>query len=66
MAITVSHQLVSQEQENFQRLVDYTDLAGLPEIWTRAAKNFGNLTALCDRHSKPNVELTFQIGRAHV
>ncbi|MEM6503580.1 MAG: AMP-binding protein [Cyanobacteria bacterium P01_C01_bin.89] len=60
MAITVSHQLVSQEQENFQRLVDYTDLAGLPEIWTRAAKNFGNLTALCDRHSKPNVELTFQ------
>ena len=58
--MTVSHHLVPQEDANFQRLVDYTDLAGLPEIWTRAVKEFGNLTALCDRHSKPEIELTFQ------
>ncbi|MGD1849713.1 MAG: hypothetical protein ACFCBU_03610 [Cyanophyceae cyanobacterium] len=49
--MTVSHHLVPQEDANFQRLVDYTDLAGLPEIWTRAVKEVGNLTALCDRHS---------------
>ncbi len=58
--MTVSHHLVPEEQANFARLVDYSDLAGLPEIWPRAAEKFGGLTALCDRHSTPQLELTFK------
>ena len=58
--MTVSHQLAPEEKANFARLVNYTDLAGVPEIWPRAAKEFGGLTALCDRHSEPQLELTFK------
>ena len=58
--MTVSHHLVPAEQANFARLVDYSDLAGVPEVWPRAAEKFGGLTALCDLHSTPQLELTFK------
>ena len=38
---------------------EYASLKSLPEIWAIAAEKFGEITALHDPHSKPEVKLTF-------
>ncbi|MBD2388293.1 AMP-dependent synthetase/ligase [Cylindrospermum sp. FACHB-282] len=42
-----------------QRLVDYTNVESLPEIWPIAAKEFGNQVALRNPHAKPEVVITY-------
>jgi long-chain acyl-CoA synthetase len=39
--------------------VDYSGIQALPEIWSIAAHRFGDVVALQDAYSKPNVTLTF-------
>jgi long-chain acyl-CoA synthetase len=39
--------------------VDYSGIQALPEIWPIAAHRFGDVVALQDTYSKPNVTLTF-------
>jgi long-chain acyl-CoA synthetase len=39
--------------------VDYASLNSLPEIWTLAAKQFGEIVALHDPHAKPETILTY-------
>ena len=48
-----------RESLALQSLVDYTKVESLPEIWTLAAKKFGNIVALHNPHSKPEVKITY-------
>ncbi len=40
-------------------LIDYSSIQSLPEIWSIAAKKFGNIVALKDPHAKPEVSITY-------
>jgi long-chain acyl-CoA synthetase len=42
-----------------ERLTDYSSVNSLAEIWSLTAKNFGDIVALHDPHSKPEVKLTY-------
>ncbi|MBD2354393.1 long-chain fatty acid--CoA ligase [Tolypothrix sp. FACHB-123] len=48
-----------RERLSLKRLVDYTNLNSIPEIWPVAAKVFGNTVALHDPHSKPEVVMNY-------
>ena len=48
-----------QESLALQSLIDYTNVETLPEIWTLAARQFGNIVALHNPHSKPEVKITY-------
>ncbi len=48
-----------RERLALQSLVDYTNVESLPEIWTLAARKFGNIVALHNPHSKPEVKITY-------
>ncbi len=52
-------QMTKRENDNLRRLVDYSSVQCLPEIWTLAAKRFDNIIALKDPHAKPEVTLTY-------
>jgi long-chain acyl-CoA synthetase len=48
-----------QESLSIQRLVDYTNVESLPEIWPLAAKQFGDIVALHNPHANPEVKITY-------
>ncbi|MEH2433714.1 MAG: long-chain fatty acid--CoA ligase [Nostoc sp.] len=48
-----------QEREALKRLVDYTNVESLPEIWPLAAQKFGDVVALRNPHAKPEVAITY-------
>ncbi|MGH1394022.1 MAG: AMP-dependent synthetase/ligase [Trichormus sp.] len=48
-----------QESLSLQRLVDYSQLESLSEIWPLAAKQFGNIVALHNPHAQPEVKITY-------
>ncbi|MBC1222651.1 AMP-binding protein [Nostoc sp. UCD121] len=48
-----------QEREALKRLVDYTNVESLPEIWPLAAQQFGNIVALRSPHAKPEIVITY-------
>ncbi len=55
--------LTKRESQELQRLVDYSNVVSLPEIWSLAAKRFGDIVALHNPHSKPEVVITYsQLG----
>lgn len=43
-----------------KKLIDYTNVESLPEIWSKTVTNFGEITALDNPHSKPQIKLTYQ------
>lgn len=51
--------MTKQERDNLSRLVDYSQIQSLPEIWPIAAKQFKNVVALKNPHAKPEVVLTY-------
>ncbi|MEA5507645.1 long-chain fatty acid--CoA ligase [Halotia wernerae UHCC 0503] len=51
--------ITKRESQELQRLVDYINVDLLPDIWPLAAKRFGNITALCNPHAKPEVVITY-------
>ncbi|BAY63747.1 AMP-dependent synthetase and ligase [Calothrix brevissima NIES-22] len=51
--------ITERERLLLKRLVDYTNLNAIPEIWPIAAKAFGNTVALKDPHSKPAVVINY-------
>ncbi|MEO3704614.1 AMP-dependent synthetase/ligase [Trichormus azollae] len=51
--------VTEQEYRELERLVDYTNVDSLPEIWPLAAKKFGNTVALHNPHAKPEVKITY-------
>ncbi|MCC5662525.1 AMP-binding protein [Nostoc sp. CHAB 5784] len=48
-----------QERQALKRLVDYTNVESLPEIWPLAAGRFGDVVALRNPHVKPEVAITY-------
>ncbi|MEH1943452.1 MAG: long-chain fatty acid--CoA ligase [Nostoc sp.] len=48
-----------QERQALKRLVDYTNVESLPEIWPLAAGRFGDVVALRNPHAKPEVAITY-------
>lgn len=51
--------ITEQERQGLRRLVDYSKIQSLPEIWSLAAQRFGDIVVLRDPHAKPEVILTF-------
>lgn len=52
-------QLSERERANLRRAADYSSVNSLPEIWHLAANRFGDIVALHDPHSDPEVVLTY-------
>ncbi|MBD2504653.1 AMP-dependent synthetase/ligase [Anabaena azotica] len=52
--------LSKADSQEILRLVDYTNIQSLPEIWPIAAKRFSDTVALYNPHAKPPVEITYQ------
>ena len=48
-----------REKLALQGLVDYTNIESLPEIWPLAAREFGNIIALHNPHSQPELKITY-------
>ncbi|WP_375468804.1 AMP-dependent synthetase/ligase [uncultured Nostoc sp.] len=48
-----------RERQALKRLVDYTNVESLPEIWPLAAQRFGDVVALRSPHAKPEVVITY-------
>ncbi len=53
------YQVTEQERSNLNRLVDYTSVQSLPEIWSLAAQRFGETVALNNPHVNPEVVITY-------
>lgn len=51
--------VTEREYRALQSLADYTNVESLPEIWTLAARKFGNIVALHNPHAKPEVKITY-------
>jgi long-chain acyl-CoA synthetase len=51
--------MTQQERDNLSRLVDYSHVQSLPEIWPVVAKQFETVVALKNPHAKPEVVLTY-------
>ncbi|MBH8553973.1 long-chain fatty acid--CoA ligase [Nostocaceae cyanobacterium CENA357] len=52
-------QITKRESQELQRLVNYTNVDLLPDIWPLAAKRFGDIVALRNPHAKPEVVITY-------
>ena len=48
-----------REKLALQGLVDYTNVESLPEIWPLAARELGNIIALHNPHSQPELKITY-------
>ncbi|MHC5614876.1 MAG: AMP-dependent synthetase/ligase [Nostoc sp.] len=48
-----------RERQALKRLVDYTNVESLPEIWPLAAQQFGDVIALRSPHAKPEVVISY-------
>lgn len=51
--------ITKRESQELQKLVDYSNVISLPEIWPLAAKKFGDVVALHNPHTKPEVRITY-------
>ena len=48
-----------RESQELQRMADYTNVLLLPEVWPLAAKKFGDIVALHNPNSNPEVKITY-------
>ncbi|MEH2070725.1 MAG: AMP-binding protein [Nostoc sp.] len=48
-----------RERQALKKLVDYTNVESLPEIWPLAAEKFGDVVALHNPHAKPEIVITY-------
>lgn len=58
-AASFSLNLTERERRNLERLVDYSSVQSLPEIWAIAQQKFGQAVALKNPHAKPEVVITY-------
>ncbi|TAD74973.1 MAG: long-chain fatty acid--CoA ligase [Oscillatoriales cyanobacterium] len=58
-AVFAESALFPQDRAQLTGAVDYSGAQNLTQVWMQAAKQFGNLSALRDRHATPPLELTF-------
>ncbi len=63
MSRVMNLSMSDRERDNLSRLVDYSMVQSLPEVWTVAAQRFARITALHAPHLKPEVKWTYaQMG----
>ncbi|MBC6421414.1 MAG: long-chain fatty acid--CoA ligase [Hormoscilla sp. SP5CHS1] len=55
-----AHRLTDKERACLAKMVDYSSLQSIPEIWPLAAEKFGDAIALWDPHAQPAVQLTYR------
>jgi len=55
-----AHQLTDKERACLTKMVDYSSLQSIPEIWPLAAEKFGDTIALMDPQAQPAVQLTYR------
>lgn len=48
-----------RERQALNKLVDYTNVQSLPEIWPLAAQEFGDVVALHSPHTKPEIAISY-------
>jgi len=54
-----SFNFTERERLNLKRMVDYSSVESLPEIWALAQKRFGDTIALKHPHTQPEVVITY-------
>ncbi|AFZ10266.1 Long-chain-fatty-acid--CoA ligase [Oscillatoria nigro-viridis PCC 7112] len=54
-----SSQLTDRDRANLSKLIDYTSIRSIPEIWAIVKQKFGQTVALHDPHSQPEIKLTY-------
>lgn len=52
-------QLTEDERQNLQTTIDYRTVQSVPEIWSIAARHFGEIPALHDPHAQPPIQLNY-------
>ncbi|MEG4817789.1 long-chain fatty acid--CoA ligase [Microcoleus sp. K5-D4] len=52
-------QLTDRDRANLSRLIDYSSIQSVPEIWAIVKQKFGQTVALHDPHSQPEIKLTY-------
>jgi long-chain acyl-CoA synthetase len=58
-AVSFLSKFTPTERQASQRMVDYSQVHSISDIWSLAAKNFGDSIALRDPHSKPEFILSY-------
>ncbi len=59
MSRASAYSMSERERQNLGLLADYSDVQSVPAIWAITAQRYGQVTALYDPHSKPEVKLTY-------
>lgn len=59
MKSTPPYPMTERERANLQRMIDYSSVNSLSEIWAIASRQFANIPAIIEPHAKPEVKLTY-------
>jgi long-chain acyl-CoA synthetase len=55
--------MTAEQKQEYARLVDYSGVSSLPEVWSMATEKFGSTLALYNPHSQPETKVTYkQLG----
>ncbi|MEG4403972.1 long-chain fatty acid--CoA ligase [Microcoleus sp. MON2_D5] len=54
-----SSQITDRDRANLSRLIDYSSIQSIPEIWAIVKQQFGQTVALHDPHTQPEIKLTY-------
>ena len=54
-----SSQMTDRDRANLSRLIDYSSIRSIPEIWDLVKQRFPQTVALHDPHSQPEIKLTY-------
>lgn len=57
--MSLPYKMSDRERDNLQHAADYSQVQSLPEVWHIAAQRFGNIIALHDPHSEPEIKITY-------
>ncbi|MBE9163378.1 MULTISPECIES: long-chain fatty acid--CoA ligase [Microcoleaceae] len=52
-------QMTDRDRANLSRLIDYSSIKSVPEIWAIVKQRFPQTVALHDPHSQPEIKLTY-------
>ena len=54
-----SSQLTDRDRANLSKLIDYSSIRSIPEIWDLVKQRFPQTVALHDPHSQPEIKVTY-------
>ncbi|MBD2314336.1 long-chain fatty acid--CoA ligase [Desertifilum sp. FACHB-1129] len=59
MKSTPPYSMTERERANLQRMIDYSSVNSLAEVWAIASRQFSQIPAIIEPHAKPEVSLTY-------